>query len=231
MQKTITISLIATGLLSTGLVAAGTAQAQNVAPAAQRGPVQEMTPNAVEARVEQMFERMDVNKDGALDAADREAAVAARSTAAFDRVDADSNGVIDREEFAAISENRAERRSAHAETRGQRAGRGGPEMRGNRGAGQFAMRGRGGPGRQGLNRQGPGNPRALIGRADADNNGSVTKQELTTAALARFDAADADGNGTVTSEERRSARTAARQERRQAFREWRQSQAGATQAE
>lgn len=44
-----------------------------------------------------MFERMDANKDGKLDAADREA----RRAAVFDRIDANKDGMISRAEFSA----------------------------------------------------------------------------------------------------------------------------------
>ena len=45
----------------------------------------------------QMFDRLDVNKDGKLDQTDR----AAHQGARFDKLDADNNGQISRDEFAA----------------------------------------------------------------------------------------------------------------------------------
>jgi Ca2+-binding EF-hand superfamily protein len=56
-----------------------------------------MTRAEMQQHSAQMFERMDVNKDGRIDAADREA----RKGAMFDRKDADKDGKLSREELAA----------------------------------------------------------------------------------------------------------------------------------
>ncbi len=53
-----------------------------------------------------MFDRMDANNDGKIDAADR----AARQARMFDRIDTDKNGSISKAEFAAMHEMRGERR-------------------------------------------------------------------------------------------------------------------------
>jgi hypothetical protein len=106
---------------------------------------------------------------------------------AFDGMDADKDGAIS---FAEYEARRDERREARAER--------GPDGARERG---FARRG---------GRGGPGMTRA----ADADNDGTVTQAEFTTAALARFDRTDADRDGTISQQERRDARQHSRHERR-----------------
>lgn len=56
-------------------------------------------------QADRMFDRMDVNNDGKVDAADREA----REKQMFDRIDTDKNGSISRAEFAAMHDKRGER--------------------------------------------------------------------------------------------------------------------------
>jgi hypothetical protein len=172
MRKSLSLSLVAAAL-----VAGGTAYAQ----AAPRG---EMTRAAVEQRTTEMFGRMDVNDDGRLDDADREAA--RRET--FDRIDTDGNGEISFAEFDAQRERRGESR---AERRGPRDRSGEPGM------GQRGFGGRG-----------------LARAADADGDGTVSQAEFASAALERFDSADTDRNGTISLEERREARQHRRQEMR-----------------
>jgi Ca2+-binding EF-hand superfamily protein len=58
----------------------------------------------------QHFDRMDVNKDGRLDAADREAMHARMAAEMFDRADTDHNGMISRGEWNAGAAKLAERR-------------------------------------------------------------------------------------------------------------------------
>ena len=54
----------------------------------------------------------------------------------------------------------------------------------------------------------------MVRGADADNDGSVTQAEFTTAALARFDRTDANSDGTVSRDERRSERRDRRHDHR-----------------
>ena len=115
------------------------------------------------------------------------------SSGDFDRVDTDKNGSISFAEFEA-------RRDDRREAREERRGPGGDGPR-------FADRGpgmRGGPGMPGM--PGMGGGRGMARMADADNEGTVTQAEFTTAALARFDQADANSDGTISLEERREAR-------------------------
>lgn len=191
MRKTLTISLAVAAL-----AASGTALAQAPERGAMRG--MELTRDAAQQRATQLFERLDLNSDGQLNAEDREA----REHARFERLDADGSGAIEFSEFTAQREQRREmvqeRRAARAERAPQaderperlarREGREGRE--GRRGAG---MRSR----MAGL--------RAIGTQADTDSNGSISQAEFMTAALARFDAADANGDGTITRDERRGA--------------------------
>ena len=133
----------------------------------------------------QMFARMDQNKDGQLDPADR----AARQGAMFERLDANKDGAVSRAEFDA----------AHAD----REGPGGPGM-GRHGDG---------PGHDGdkgprMGRHGGGrgmHGMMMLGMADANKDGAVTQAEFSAAALAHFDKADANHDGSLTRAERRAA--------------------------
>ncbi|MDE1467397.1 EF-hand domain-containing protein [Aurantiacibacter sp. D1-12] len=133
-----------------------------------------------EARAAEHFERMDLTGDGVLNAQDREA----RALERFNSADANGDGALTFAETQAAREaRRAERQERRAE-RGERGQRG-PRMgrRGGHGGGERMMR-----------------------MADTDGDGSISRTEFMTAAMARFDRADADGDGTVTAEERRAQR-------------------------
>lgn len=163
---------IATALLAaTGLAIAAPAIAQ---PAAKP----DVTRAQVEAKAAEHFARMDVNRDGVLDAADREA----RRAKMFDRLDADNNGSISEAEFAA----RHAARAGHEGRDGaKRGGTKGHRMGGHRGM----MGGR----------------MAMARMADTNNDNAISRAEFTAAALKHFDQADADNNGTVTQAERKAA--------------------------
>jgi len=140
-----------------------------------------------EARQQQRFARLDANDDGQLNDADREA----RRKEAFDRADADHSGGISYEEFAALRDQRGERR--------------GPE------GARFERRRPGGPdGERGPGRMGGG----MIRGADANNDGTVTQAEFADAALARFDRVDVNNDGTISAEERPQGRRMMRMMRR-----------------
>jgi hypothetical protein len=61
----------------------------------------EMTRAEATAKAREKFAKMDANKDGKLDAADRAVHHGQIAAAMFDRVDADKNGSISREEWSA----------------------------------------------------------------------------------------------------------------------------------
>jgi Ca2+-binding EF-hand superfamily protein len=138
-----------------------------------------------ETRQQQRLARLDANDDGQLNDADREA----RRKEAFDRVDADHSGGISYEEFAALRDQRTERR-------GDRRGPDGARFERRRPGGPDGLRGPGGPERRG----------GMVRGADADNDGSITQAEFATAALARFDRVDANKDGTISADERPAPR-------------------------
>ena len=124
-----------------------------------------LTRAQAEVRAGQMFDRMDANKDGRVDAADR----AARQAAMFDRIDADRNGQISREEF-----------TAHHAAMGQ--GREGQRMghnHGKHGNHHGAMMGRGmmGPDGQATRAEFTAAALARFDGMDANKDGQVTMEE------------------------------------------------------
>lgn len=168
---TLALASAATLALSVGAVHA------QVPAKADRGA--DMTRAQVEQRTAATFARLDANKDGKLDSADR----AERQDAVFERIDTNGDGSISRAEFDARTDMRAERRAEARE--GDRPRRGMMAMRGGRGP-----MGRG----------------QMLQQADADKDGAITQAEFSAAMLARFDAADADKDGRISPEERRAAR-------------------------
>jgi Ca2+-binding EF-hand superfamily protein len=181
-MRRLTVSLLA-GIAAISVSGAALAQDR----AARQA---ELTRAAVQERAAQAFERMDVNGDGKIDAADREARVKAR----FDRIDANSDGAIDFAEYAAQRGSQGERaEGVHGERRAPKV-----ERMGHRG-----MRG------GGMGLRGPGRG------ADANSDGTITRAEFESALLTRFDAADADNDGTVTAAERKAQRDAMREQWRE----------------
>lgn len=145
-----------------------------------------MTRAEVQTKSGEHFTKLDVNQDGKLDAADRTAKQAAK----FDALDANKDGAVSRDEFATAR--------AGQGPDGQRMGRG---ERGGKHAGHGGRRGgmHGGKG-GGM----------MLGLADTNKDGAVSKAEFTAAALARFDKADTNKDGTVTRDEHHAARAAMR---------------------
>lgn len=142
-----------------------------------------------QAKAEERFTKRDANRDGKLDASDREA----RRAAMFDRMDADKNGQVSRAEFIAM----------HTMRQGMRAAR--------HAGGDHAMNGEGRGGEMsGYRMGGRGMHGGMIRIADANGDGAITRQEFVTASLTRFDRGDANRDGQLTSEERSAARGAMR---------------------
>jgi len=180
MHKALPLSLAAALLVTGSIVVAQSAER----PAAGAEMTPEMAQDGAEHRAEdraqdragRAFERRDADGHGALDAADR----AARLQSAFERTDADKDGAVSLAEFQAAREGR---RDGPREPRGDRRGRAG--------AGRL-------PGMHGLGQ--------MARTADADADGTITRDEFQAAALARFEAADADDDGRLTRDERRPMR-------------------------
>lgn len=170
-------------------------------PAGPRGPRPDrdadITRQQVIERTDQMFARLDANRDGRFTPeegrAQREQRRTQRAERMFDRLDLDHNGSITREEMA-------QARAQHHARRGERdEGARGPGMRHRR----MGMRhgGPGGPGGPGMGGMRGGRGAALFGE-----QGFVTREQFRERALTRFDRVDADRNGIVTAAERRTAR-------------------------
>ncbi|MBO9698436.1 MAG: hypothetical protein J7499_19765 [Sphingopyxis sp.] len=150
-----------------------------------------------EARAAEMFARMDANKDGKLDAADRAARRTAMQAKMFERLDANKDGNISKAEWDQHGADRAAKRAERGEKRAD-AGEAGD-------GGRHGMRGH--HGKRG------GHRGMMMGKADADGDKAISEAEFRTAALARFDAADANRDGQVTPGERKAQRDAWRARR------------------
>ncbi len=130
------------------------------------------------AKADTMWVKFDTNKDGKIDPADQ----AAKMGEKFASIDTDKNGAISRDEFMAH----------HAQ---MKAGKDGGEKRE-----------RGGKGHHGMKRGGMmGGGMHMLGMADANKDGVVTRAEFDAAGKAHFDKADVNKDGTISAEERRTA--------------------------
>ena len=141
-----------------------------------------------QAHAAERFAKLDVNKDGKLDASDRAAKRAEMQAQMFERLDANKDGSISKAEWDQHAADRDAKRAERGEKRAD-AGEGKRGMRGHHG-----KRG----GHHGI----------MMGRADANGDKVVSQAEFQTAALARFDAADTNKDGKVTAEERAAQREA-----------------------
>lgn len=178
--------VIAASLAGIVLLGGGAAIAQS------KADKPDLTRAAASEHATTMFEQMDINSDGNLDQADREA----RQEERFAAIDTDGNGAISPEEFAAARPMRGEGGEARMGRRGGHHEEGHMGKRGMRGGHGLAERGA---------------MRGMMGRnADANQDGSVSQAEFTNSILSRFDAADTDKDGTLTSAERQAQREAMR---------------------
>jgi Ca2+-binding EF-hand superfamily protein len=166
------------------------------------------TRDEVVAHVRDMFARIDANKDGFITRAEADAAhgkmagdmregfarrLAERGVqmpdrnAMFDRLDTNKDGQISRQEYVAAQPQVTQRQVIV-----MREGKNG------------AM---GGPGMMRMHRKGMGMGGRMFERADANRDGKVSLQEMTTAALQHFDSADANHDGKLTPDERMQMRS------------------------
>ena len=184
------------------LACAGAALA---APPNAGGPDRDRTTTRAEAleRANRMFDRADINKDGKLDAGDREA----RRTAAFDRIDGNMDGMISRAEFTAMRPGMGGRGAGQGEMRGQDGEHQGMRSHGGRGQG---MRGH-------TMRGGMGGGMMMMRMADSDRDSAVTRAEFAAAAASRFDRTDSNRDGQLTPAERQAARAAMRERMQEAM--------------
>lgn len=203
----------AIGLSLAALAVAGTAMAEQVwGPGHQRDAT--VTRADALARSAQMFDRLDVNKDGKLDPADREAMKAAM----FDKIDSNHDGQISRVEFIAMRPGMGPGPMGGHPMGGPGMGEGhmggpgdGPKMGGDHMGGDHMA----GPGMRGGHggRHGMGGM-MLMHMADANKDGAVSKAEFTSAAATRFDGADSNHDGSLTPAERQAAHQAMRERMR-----------------
>ena len=165
-----------TKILGLSLAAVGLAgAAYAAAPENAADPLGDKTVTKAEFMTKhgEMFDTMDSNRDGKLDAADRAAHMAQR----FDTVDADKNGSLSRDEFGA----------AHARgPKGNDTAQDGKHMRHGGGGHGMGMR--------------------MIGMADTNKDGSVTRAEFLTGAGQHFEMMDANKDGSLSAAERKAAR-------------------------
>ncbi|MGG2002987.1 EF-hand domain-containing protein [Novosphingobium resinovorum] len=235
-MKTLLLGLSAAAL-TIGGVACAQAPANN-APAAQKPRMERpkmdadgdgvITRAEAQTRATELFAKLDVNKDGKLDKADRELMHQQMREKMFAKLDTNGDGSISKAEF--MADRGPEGRGPGGpgpdgmdgppppppagedgappppppggEHDGMRAG-----MHGGMHGGKM---GRGGPGRFG----GPRGGMMMEKQADANNDGAVTQAEFIAAALKRFDAQDTNHDGKVTKEERAAARKAHMDERK-----------------
>ena len=169
---------------------------------------QDLTRTQAQADAGKLFDRLDVNHDGKIDAADR----TARIDAMFDKLDTNHDGMISRDEFRAAHEHGPAMGMAmdgagdHGWRRGDDAGvppTGGPPP-GQPHPGQGRRQGHDGwRGHQGHGMMLAG---IIMHMADPNHSGSITRDAFVGASLKLFDEADTNHDGVVTGEERAAER-------------------------
>lgn len=174
----------AAAVMATASVALVSAPSSFAQPAG-RGPDKAVTWAEAKAKADTMWAKLDVNKDGKLDKADREAKMAER----FAAMDADKNGSISQAEFMAHHSAMKGQRAAGAE--GQNAGK------------RDGWQGRG-KGRMG-HHGGMGGGMRMMAMADTNKDGAVSRAEYDAGVKMHFDMMDTNKDGTVTPDERRAA--------------------------
>lgn len=195
MKKTIAKTLLA---LSAGTLAIGGIAYAQMPESPERSKMDAngdgvITRAESQAAAEALFTRLDVNKDGKLDKADREAHMAEMKTKMFAKLDANGDGSISRTEFMA------------AGPMGHHGGPDGPPPPGDDMAGMDHGKPGGKRGGRGHGGKHGGMGMMMMAKmADTNNDGAVSKAEFMAAAAKHFDEADANKDGKITKEERRA---------------------------
>lgn len=157
----------------------------------------EVTWADAKAKADMLWTKLDVNKDGVLNAADREAKMAEM----FDMIDANHDGSISKTEFMEHHKKMMEGGWRGGKGRDGAPGAMPPPSREGMGMGMGMMMG---PGAHKLHE--------MAEKADTNHDGTITRAEFDAAAKARFDAADTNHDGKLTAAERRAAWMAMRKE-------------------
>lgn len=181
-MKKITLLTLGAALIAVPAIAA---------PGGKADPNATVTRAQAQTHAAEMFAKLDANKDGKLDAADRAAQRAEMQAKGFERLDANKDGSISKAEW---DQHAADRQAKRGEKRAD--------------AGDRAERGEGKRGMRGHHGKRGGHHGMMMGRADTNGDKAISQAEFQTAALARFDAADANKDGQVTPAERAAQREA-----------------------
>lgn len=158
----------------------------------------EWTRAQAQTQATEMFARMDVNRDGKFDAADRAAQRNQRQEARFAALDANKDGSVSKAEW---DQHDADRLAKSQARRAERAANRGTPDAANAASDSKKPGMRGHFGRKGGGHHG-------MGRGGQRGDQSVTQAEFIARSLARFDKLDANKDGKVTREERVAARAA-----------------------
>lgn len=209
MMMKSTRSRITLGLSVAALAIGGMAYAQSDAAPNHGMHLGDADGNGVVTRAEAqaaataMFTRMDVNKDGKLDKADRAAGRAAMQDRMFEKLDTDKNGAISKSEFAA--HHGPDRDGPGRDHEGMGHGAMGHGAMGHGAMGNDMADGPKGPGKGGMRGHRMGGGMMMMARmADTDKDGALSQAEFTAAAAKHFDMADANHDGQITAAERQA---------------------------
>lgn len=204
--------------LSTAALAFSGAAFAQPASSAQRMPQGDMTRAQAQSRAEAAFVKLDANKDGTLNEADR----AAHKAAMFDRLDADKDGQVTKAEMTAAHSARAGKWQGRERKRDANRPAMTDAQKAERRDAHFAKIDTDGNGAvsraefDAMKGMRGGKMGKRAGRGMAGMDGPVTRQAYVASALTRFDRADSNKDGTVTTAERQAAREAMRQNRKAA---------------
>lgn len=148
----------------------------------------------------EMFTKMDVNKDGRIDQADRTAHEIAMRNEHFTKLDTNKDGSISRAEFDA------------AHSGGPDGGPGGGHRKGDHRMSGMGMGGSMmGSGSHGKGHRGG---MKMMQMADTNKDQAISREEFSAAHLKHFEMSDANKDGKVTPDERRAARSKMREQMR-----------------
>ena len=202
MKKKMTLLTLGAALIAVPVLAAPGGD-RNMGDANKDGV---LTRAEAEAHAKAMFVKLDVNKDGKLDQADRAARHAEKRAQMFDRLDVNKDGSISKAEWDQADAARQAKRAEWKAKRGERAGAPG------NGAERHAMRGHHGGKRGGHG--GHGGPGGWM-KADANGDKAISRAEFDAAAMARFTRLDSNADGAISAAERDAAKAERKQRREQ----------------